>query len=85
MTNTLELKVAMLLANFTINDVATALGLSYYGFHKKLTNKAEFKANEILKISNLLKLNLEEKEKIFFANVVAETDTTDNNKTYPYI
>ena len=47
--------------------VAKQLGLSYYGFLLKLTNKQEFKTSEVLILCELLDIkSLEEKESIFF-------------------
>ena len=48
--------------------VAEQIGLSYYGFLLKLTNKKEFKTSEVLALCELLQIeSLKEKEEIFFA------------------
>lgn len=48
--------------------VAEKLGLSYYGFLLKLTNKQEFKTSEVVILCELLEIkSLTEREKIFFA------------------
>lgn len=78
MTDTLKLKCAMLMAGFTIAKMASALGLSYYGFYKKLNNKSSFKSNEIAKAIEVLKIGNEQVNEIFFAENVAKMDT---NKT----
>lgn len=69
MTNTLELKSAIMSAGLTIRDVARAIGLSEYGFHKKLHNLSEFKASEIIALSELLHLDCSRRDKIFFAKM----------------
>ncbi len=75
MTNTLMLKGAMVVAGYTIQKMADAMGLSYYGFYKKLTNKTSFKSGEIAKAVNILGLSVDEREAIFFAIDVAKTET----------
>lgn len=48
--------------------IARALKLSREGFYKKLNNKTEFKASEIVKMQEILNLSNEQRDKIFFAN-----------------
>ena len=50
--------------------IAKAIGLkSAFGLANKINNVTEFKAKEINKLCELLKIDsLEEKERIFFAN-----------------
>mgnify|MGYP000973693317 CR=1 FL=1 len=50
--------------------IAEELGLSSYGLQKKINGETEFKASEIKKLSILLHLSMEVKEKIFFADKV---------------
>lgn len=66
MTNTSKLKAAIVENNLRIIDVASAIGLSEQGFHKKLHNASEFKASEILAISRVLNLRYEDVDQIFF-------------------
>ena len=47
--------------------VAAQMGLSSYGLRKKIENDSEFKASEIMKLSEILDLSVEEREAIFFA------------------
>lgn len=48
--------------------VAEKLGLSYYGFLLKLTNKKEFKTSEVVVLCELLDIkSLNLREEIFFA------------------
>lgn len=46
--------------------IAEKLNLTTYGLSLKLTGCNEFKASEIYKLSELLKLSLQERDKIFF-------------------
>lgn len=66
MTNTSKLKAAIVENNLRIIDVASAIGLSEQGFHKKLHNTSEFKASEILAVSQILNLKYENVDQIFF-------------------
>ncbi len=49
------------------NYIAKKLGLSPYGLAKKLNGETEFKASEMARISDVLKLTGEMREEIFFA------------------
>lgn len=69
MTNTLELKSAIVSAGLTIRDVSKSMGLSEYGFHKKLHNLSEFKASEIIALSEILHLDVSRRDQIFFFNM----------------
>lgn len=48
--------------------IAEKLNLTTYGLSLKLNGYNEFKASEIYKLSELLKLSLKERDEIFFAN-----------------
>lgn len=67
MTNTYELEKRIRQNGLTKKQVAAELGLSEQGFLLKLTNKSEFKASEICKLCDLLKL---EDNSLFFASNV---------------
>ena len=67
MTNTLKLKAAIVEAGLSIKEVAEKSGLSTYGFHKKLYNQTEFKAGEIIRLSEILNLDKSSRDQIFFA------------------
>ena len=64
MTNTEELNVAILRSGLTKREIAKRLGLSEQGLLLKITNKSEFKASEIDKMCEILKLS---NNSIFFA------------------
>lgn len=56
--------------------IASKLGITTYGFQKKVENKSQFKAEEIKTLCELLNItSLREKEKIFFAENVDKTPT----------
>ena len=46
--------------------VANHLGISREGLYKKLNGETEFKASEIAKLTNLLKLSVKEQKLYFF-------------------
>lgn len=64
MTNTLELEVAIKRSGITKRKLAKMLGLSEMGLYKKINNITEFKASEIVKLSEILALK--NKDEIFF-------------------
>lgn len=48
--------------------VAESLGLTPQGLFNKLTGVRSFKIEEVSCLSNLLRLNTEDRDRIFFAN-----------------
>lgn len=56
MTDTFELEKQIRKNGFTKKQIANELGLSEQGLLLKMQNKTEFKASEIEKLCNLLKL-----------------------------
>lgn len=69
MTNTVEFEVALKRVGLTKRKVAQFLGISDMSLYQKINNVTEFKASEISKLYELLKLNsLVEQQKIFFAH-----------------
>lgn len=71
MTDTLEFELAIKRAGLTKREIAKKLGLSEMGLYQKINNITEFKASEIAKLYDLLKLsNLEQQQRIFFACTV---------------
>ena len=75
MTDSELLKEKIKKSGYKMKYVAAMLGISYYGFFKKLTNDNEFKASEIQKLCELLGIEGEDKERIFFANNVDKKST----------
>ena len=68
MTNTMLLNKKIDESGYKRIYIAKAIGLkSAYGLAKKIRNETEFKASEINALCELLKIDSEEKEAIFFA------------------
>lgn len=70
MTNTEALEIALIKSKTTKKELAKKLGISQQALYNKLCNLAEFKASEIAKATEMLKLSKEDREHIFFANTV---------------
>ncbi len=66
MTNTKELEIELMKNDISKQKLAEILNISLSCLYNKLSNKAEFKASEIFKISKCLKLSTSQKESIFF-------------------
>lgn len=76
MTNTILLNNLIKDSGLKRTWIAEQLGLSYFGFQKKVNNENQFKANEIKKLCKLLGIDsLEKKELIFFASNVDNMTT----------
>ena len=54
----------------TLEKFADALGLTLQGLLYKLNGARDFKLSEILQISQMLELNQDERNRIFFNNIV---------------
>lgn len=70
MTDTKRFRCAVTRAGLKYKHIAKQLGITPYGLQKKIDNKSEFKASEIHKLSQILKLADEERSQIFFASTV---------------
>lgn len=71
MTNTEELLKLIDKSGLRKGYIASQLGLTTYGFQKKVDNRSQFKAEEIKILCAILKISsLEKKEEIFFAGDV---------------
>lgn len=68
MTNTSLLEQYIEKSGYKKSFIAKQLGITAYGFALKISNKNEFKASEMTILCNLLKINAEDKEAIFFAH-----------------
>ena len=75
MTDTMLLRAKIEESGYRLKFIAKKLAITYSGLLKKINNETEFKASEIQKLANVLKLDLKEKEEIFFAKDVDETST----------
>lgn len=67
MTNTALLEQYIEKSGYKKSFISAQLGLTAYGFTLKVNNKSEFKASEMTILCDLLKINAEDKEAIFFA------------------
>lgn len=71
MTRTKEVEALIQAKGLKKKFVAEQLGLSPWGFQLKLNNKNEFFSSEISKLCEILGIDdLEEKERLFFADEV---------------
>ena len=70
MTKTALLRKKIDESGYKLRFIAKQIGITYQGFLKKINNETEFKAKEIMILCDLLKIDIQEKELIFFtANV----------------
>lgn len=70
MTDTQRLKEHIRNCGFSVKSLAKRIGISHEALYQKIANERPFKASEIMDISDLLNLSLEEKNAIFFARKV---------------
>lgn len=75
MTNSALLKYFLEKNGLTQTKLAELLGVEFATINNKILGKREFTTGEIVKIQNILKLTLEEKEAIFFDCKGAENST----------
>ena len=64
MADTLKLKALIAGSGIARKEIAKQMGISYFSLAKKIANESEFKANEVVALSEIL--NIENKEEIFF-------------------
>lgn len=76
MTNTAMLKKIIQESGYKLSFIANYLGLSSYGFSRKLNNQSEFTISEVDKLCELLHIeSLEKRFAIFFAKQVDAKST----------
>lgn len=75
MTNTELLKEKIKSSGYRNAYLAECLGISLQAFLNKVNNKNDFKVPEMCVLSEMLKLNEEERDAVFFAKKVDETAT----------
>lgn len=56
------------------SEIAEALGITRQGLYNKLSGDNEFKSSEIRRLSEILCLTPDERDLIFFADFVGESD-----------
>lgn len=66
MTDTVALRRAVEKSGLKYGRIASEMGISAYTLQKKIDNKVEFKASEIVKLAALLSLEDSERSAIFF-------------------
>ena len=71
MTNTKVLKEKIESSGMKVGYIAIQIGITPAGLYKKLRNKSEFKASEIMAIARVLNLTSDERDAIFFDPNVA--------------
>lgn len=67
MTDTEALRNAVKRSGLKYIKIANEMGISSYTLQKKVNNKTEFKASEIMMLSSMLCLDDRERNSIFFA------------------
>lgn len=65
-----EFRAAIARAGVSKRDIAARLGVSEQAFYNKLNGRAEFKNSEIIKLSEMLGLSMDDVNLIFFSNSV---------------
>lgn len=68
MTNSIELRAAILRKRMTQEQVAEYLGISPASLNYKINNKYEFKSSEIKALIELLEIEKDDIDGIFFAD-----------------
>lgn len=66
MTDTALLKYYLERNKITQSELAKMLGITVQSLNTKINNKRAFSPDEIFRITKLLNISLEEREKIFF-------------------
>lgn len=77
MTNTNMLKQQLKNSGYKLSFIVKRLNISRQGFLNKLNNKSYFKQNEIKILADLLELDAETLEQIFFAENVDNISTEE--------
>lgn len=70
MTDTKLLKQKIDESGYLFGWIAKQLNLSPYGLRKKVDGENEFKATEIMKFQEILKISNDERDKIFLSNLL---------------
>ncbi|MBR5795384.1 MAG: hypothetical protein IKY26_04520 [Erysipelotrichaceae bacterium] len=66
MVNTNELKAMIIRRGFILEDLSKEVGINRVSLSKKINNKCEFKASEILRMQRVLQLSNADRDSIFF-------------------
>lgn len=76
MTDTVLLRRKIEESGYKLRFIAQRLGITYQCLLNKINNESEFKATEILSLCELLNINIQQKEAIFFTLNVDKTSTS---------
>ena len=66
MTNTKLLREKIEQSGYKLRFIAKAIGITYQAFLNKINNRSDFRVDEMQGLYDLLGLNEEEREAIFF-------------------
>lgn len=81
MTKTEELRKLLGGSGLKLGYVAEKLGITRQALAMKIENQTEFKPSEILQLCEMLGIsNLEDRERIFFAQEVDERQLSEENE-----
>ena len=72
MTNTALLKYYIDKKELTQTQIADMLNISFACFNNKVNNKRQFTTLEINKLCNILGLNLQQKDDVFFCDLCTQ-------------
>lgn len=67
MTDTKSLKIAIMRADISHEEIAYKLGITRETLWRKINNITEFKAREIMLLRDILHLSNEQRDAIFFS------------------
>nr|WP_288697691.1 HTH domain-containing protein [uncultured Allisonella sp.] len=67
MTDTKNLKIAIMRADISHEEIAYKLGITRETLWRKINNITEFKAREIMLLRDILQLSNEQRDAIFFS------------------
>ena len=68
MTNTELLRKKIDESGYKLRFIAKQVGITYQGLMNKINNETDFRATEIQTLCDLLKIDMQEKEEIFFVS-----------------
>lgn len=66
-------RIMLLEKDVSLKDIAEMLGINLVTLYRKMNGSSDFYRDEVQEICNYLHLTLEERENIFFAQDVTET------------
>ncbi len=70
MTDTVKLRELISKSGLKLGYIANQLGISRFALSNKIQNRTEFRVSEIVKMCELLCIDYDSREQIFFAHKV---------------